>query len=46
MPIARLAALSVVPLALVGTTVTTASGISAAKPAAAKAAFGLDATTY
>ncbi|MFE7843152.1 hypothetical protein ACFU53_45980 [Streptomyces sp. NPDC057474] len=46
MPIPRLAAISVIPLALLGTTVTTASGSPVAKPAAAKAAFGLDATTY
>ncbi|WP_189781062.1 hypothetical protein [Streptomyces capitiformicae] len=51
MPIPRLAAISVMPLALLGATAGTASGApaakaAAAKPAAAKAAFGLDATAY
>lgn len=42
----RLAAASIVPLALLGATVTTASGTPTVNPAAAKAAFGLDATSY
>ncbi|WP_200309318.1 hypothetical protein [Streptomyces adelaidensis] len=51
MPISRLAAVSVLPLALLGATVTTASGTAAAEPAASKAAavkaaFGLETTSY
>lgn len=46
MPIPRLAAISVMPLALLGATVSAASGTPATKPAAAKVAFGMDATSY
>ncbi|MFF4675066.1 hypothetical protein ACFY1C_35795 [Streptomyces sp. NPDC001279] len=46
MPMHRLAAVSAVPLVLLGVTPAAASGAPTAEPAAAKAAFGLDATTY
>ncbi|EYT79479.1 hypothetical protein CF54_31080 [Streptomyces sp. Tu 6176] len=46
MPIRRLAAVSIVPLVVLGPTVTTASAVPAAHPAVPKAAFGLDAATY
>ncbi|MCW5254702.1 hypothetical protein [Streptomyces sp. SHP 1-2] len=46
LPVRRLTAVALVPLVMLGATVTTASAAPAAEPARPKAAFGLDATTY